>query len=251
MTIPRSHPRYVSLTARDKLVEGWKNGLVATQGLIAHGRGEAFDYLLGEVTTPEAEMATNAAVCMLLLAEKPVISVNGNVGAMAAPEIATLCGLLDCPAEINIFHRTDDRVNRLVEHLEKNGCRKVLGSDPDARLEGLDHARALCSMDGIFTSDVVLVPLEDGDRCKALKAAGKSVITIDLNPMSRTAVTADVTIVDNLIRSMPNLIRVIKGYQKRLLLGGITPEKLKAELSSYSNDNNLKDTLKKITEKFS
>jgi 4-phosphopantoate---beta-alanine ligase len=251
LTVPRSHPRYVSLATRDKLVEGWKNGLVATQGLIAHGRGEAFDYLLGEVTTPEAEMATNAAACMLLLADRPVISVNGNVGAMVAPEIATLSGLLDCPAEVNIFHRTDDRVNRLVEHLEENGCKKVLGRDPDARLEGLDHARALCYRDGIFASDVVLVPLEDGDRCKALKAAGKSVITIDLNPMSRTAVTADVTIVDNLIRSMPNLIRVIKGYQKRLLFGGITPEKLKAELSSYSNEENLRDSLKKITEKFS
>jgi 4-phosphopantoate--beta-alanine ligase len=36
---------------------------------------------------------------------------------------------------------------------------------------------------------------------------GKTVITIDLNPLSRTSQTADITIVDNLIRTMPNLCK--------------------------------------------
>lgn len=251
MTVPRSHPRYLSLTTRDRLVEGWKNGLVATQGLIAHGRGEAFDYLIGEVTAPEAELATTAAACRLLLAEHPVISVNGNVGALSAPEISRLCGLLDCPAEVNIFHRTEERVGKLVEHLEKNGCGNILGSDPDARLEGLDHARALCSREGIFTADVVLVPLEDGDRCQALKAAGKNVITIDLNPMSRTAMSADITIIDNLIRAMPNLISTIEDYKERMEKGILTKEVLETELSSYSNSDMIQNILKRIVERFS
>jgi 4-phosphopantoate--beta-alanine ligase len=251
LTVPRSHPRYLSLTTRDKLVEGWKNGLVATQGLIAHGRGEALDYLIGEITTPEAEKATNAAACRLLLAERPVISVNGNVGALAAPEIARLSDLLDCPAEVNIFHRTEDRVGKLVEHLKANGCKRVLGDDPDAKLDGLDHARALCSKEGIFISDVVLVPLEDGDRCQALKAAGKDVITIDLNPMSRTAQTADITIVDNLIRAMPNLIRTMEGYKKKMELGTVVREKLESELESYSNPEILKNIQKRMVERFS
>ena len=46
--IPRSHPRAKSLLIRKKLVEGFDNGLVAKEGLLAQGRGEAFDYLLGE-----------------------------------------------------------------------------------------------------------------------------------------------------------------------------------------------------------
>ena len=48
--IPRSHPRYESLVIREKLVKGVKEGITALQGLIAHGRGEMFDYILGEKT---------------------------------------------------------------------------------------------------------------------------------------------------------------------------------------------------------
>jgi 4-phosphopantoate--beta-alanine ligase len=180
-----------------------------------------------------------------------VISVNGNVGALAAPEIARLCKLLDCPAEVNIFHRTEERVSRLVEHLRSNGCEMVLGDEPDAKLDGLDHARALCSREGIFMSDVVLVPLEDGDRCQALKASGKNVITIDLNPMSRTAQAADITIVDNLIRAMPNLIRTLEGYKKKMELEILTREKLENELASFSNSEVLEHIQKRMVERFS
>ena len=44
--IPKDHPRYASLIIREKLVDGFEKGLVAHEGLIAHGRGESFDYLL-------------------------------------------------------------------------------------------------------------------------------------------------------------------------------------------------------------
>jgi len=52
---------------------------------------------------------------------------------------------------------------------------------------------------------VVLVPLEDGDRAAALDAAGKSEVVIDLNPLSRSARTADVPVVDELSRALANL----------------------------------------------
>lgn len=239
MTVPESHPRYMSLVTRDRLVEGWKKGLVATQGLIAHGRGEAFDYLLGETTTKEAHAAELVASYMLVAAKRPVISVNGNVGALVPDEMATLSDLLSCPVEVNIFHRTEERVQRLAQHLRDHGCRKVLGEHPDAKLEGLDHARTLCTNQGILNSDVVLVPLEDGDRCQALRNAGKKVITIDLNPLSRTARTADVTIVNNLIRSVPNLIEGCRSAMEALSMGRLTLEDMEREIAAFSNEVNL------------
>ncbi|MGQ0772027.1 MAG: phosphopantothenate/pantothenate synthetase family protein, partial [Nitrososphaerota archaeon] len=75
---------------------------------------------------------------------------------------------------------------------------------------GLDSARRIVDKNGIYVADVVVVPLEDGDRTLALKKAGKKVITFDLNPLSRTAQTADVTIVDNVVRGIQELITVCR-----------------------------------------
>jgi 4-phosphopantoate--beta-alanine ligase len=61
--IPSSHPRAKSLYIRELLVNGFKNGIVVEEGLIAHGRGETFDYLLGEDTTETARTAIKAASC--------------------------------------------------------------------------------------------------------------------------------------------------------------------------------------------
>ena len=72
--IPKSHPRLKSLLIREKLVDGFDNGLVAKEGLLAQGRGEAFDYLLGEKTGKAAKLAIKVAAAQLLLAENPVIS---------------------------------------------------------------------------------------------------------------------------------------------------------------------------------
>ncbi len=69
--VPKNHPRYFSLVIREKLVEGFKNGLVAPEGLIAHGRGESFDYLLGEKTTQPALKSINAASALFILANFP------------------------------------------------------------------------------------------------------------------------------------------------------------------------------------
>jgi 4-phosphopantoate--beta-alanine ligase len=65
--------------------------------------------------------------------------------------------------------------------------------------------RRIVDPEGIFAADVVLVPLEDGDRVEALRRMGKVTIAVDLNPLSRTSQRATVTIVDNLVRAIPNL----------------------------------------------
>ena len=61
-----SHPRYASLLMRHRLEVAQAKGMLADSAMIAHGRGEAFDYLLGEVTTPSALKATrHALACMM------------------------------------------------------------------------------------------------------------------------------------------------------------------------------------------
>ena len=204
--IPKDHPRYRSLITREKLVAAGE--LVASAGLIAHGRGEAFDYLLGEKTTEPAHCAINAAAGLLCNARQPVISANGNTVALAGPAIAELATTLPARVEVNLFHRSSARVGGLVALLRQAGI-EPLGERPDFRIPGLASERAKCCRAGIGNADVVLVPLEDGDRCQALVNLGKKVIAIDLNPLSRTARTAHVTIVDELTRCLPLLIAAV------------------------------------------
>ena len=201
MKIPKSHPRFVSLSIREKIVKGYNDGLVAKEGLLAHGRGEAFDYLVGEKTTRTAKAAINAAAATLLSAQSPVISVNGNVAALCPKEIVQLAKATKAKIEVNLFYYDENRKKKIVKSLKKAGAKQVLGTNPRSyrRIGGLDSPRQIVDKDGIFAADVVLVPLEDGDRTEALQKIGKTVITFDLNPLSRTAQTADITIVDNVI----------------------------------------------------
>lgn len=203
--IPDDHPRAHSLRVRERMRSAVEAGLVHATGLIAHGRGEAFDYLLGEATPPEAEAAAAEAVRLLRAARRPVLSLNGNVVALDAAGCVRLAEAVPgLRLEVNLFHRTPERVGRLVSAVEAAGAPpgSVLGREPDDRIPGLSSDRALCCRAGIGGADVVLVPLEDGDRCQALAAAGKTVLTIDLNPLSRTARTAHVTVVDELSRAL-------------------------------------------------
>ena len=216
--IPKSHPRYTSLVTREKLVEGVKSGVTAIQGLIAHGRGEAFDYILGEKTRDFALKAERAAVALMLLAKHPVISVNGNTAVLVPEETKRLAELVNAKIEINVFHHSSERVEKIKNYLEKYGM-EVLAAG-DAELEGLESARRIVDSRGILVADVVLVPLEDGDRCEILKRHGKKVIAVDLNPLSRTARMADITIVDNIIRAFPKMVEIaeeMRGWEKKRL----------------------------------
>ena len=203
--IPESHPRYESLLTRHRIEDGVERGITSPQGLIAQGRGEAFDYLLGEETIPSADEAARAAAAQLLLADHPVVSVNGNVAALVPGEVVALAEATGADVEVNLFNRTAERMAAIADHLREHGAEDVKGLTADARIPGLDHERAKVDADGIYDADVVVVPLEDGDRAEALAAMGKTEIVIDLNPMSRSAGAAAVPIVDNIIRAVPNV----------------------------------------------
>lgn len=237
--IPESHPRYESLMIREKIVDGFKKGIVCAEGLLAHGRGEAFDYFLGEKTNEWGEKSCRAGAAMLLTAKKPVISVNGNAAALVGEEIVILSKKLGCVIEVNIFYHSEERVKKIVEYLKSLGAEDVLGEEQNERIPGLDSKRGRCSYDGIYSGDVIFVPLEDGDRTEALKKFGKKVISVDLNPMSRTAIASDITIVDNIVRAMPLMIK----FSEEL-------DELSAYdiLSNFDNKKNLEHNLKIMTE---
>jgi len=237
--IPKSHPRAKSLYIRERLVKGFDANLVAKEGLMAHGRGETFDYLLGEKTSKHAQKAIQAAAFALDSAAYPVISVNGNVAALCPREIVKLAKITGAKIEVNLFYANEKRKKNIVKALRKAGASEVLGinSKSARRISGLDSARRVVDSDGIYKADVVLVPLEDGDRTIALKKAGKKVITFDLNPLSRTAKTADITIVDNVVRAINKLILECK--------------KSKIRKIPYNNKRNLAATVLEIKKNLS
>jgi 4-phosphopantoate--beta-alanine ligase len=245
MRIPSDHPRAESLETREKLIEQYARGVVTQAGLIAHGRGEAFDYLLGEETTSVALEAIKAGAAALLLAEKPVISVNGNVAALVAEDIVKLSKVTEAKIEVNLFYRSPDRERAIGKLLKKAGAKEILGIDKNAsaRIQELSSERRRVDPSGIFVADVVLVPLEDGDRTKALVKMGKKVIAVDLNPLSRTAQEASITIVDNIVRAAPKLTEVAKELKKE------DQRKCQHILADFNNRKNLNESIALINQK--
>ncbi|WP_297522737.1 4-phosphopantoate--beta-alanine ligase [Thermococcus sp.] len=242
--IPRSHPRYWSLYYRERIIEGMERGMTAKAGLIAHGRGEAFDYLIGERTIEPAERAMRAAVAKFLLAKHPVISVNGNVAALVPKETVELAKALNAKLEVNLFYRTEERVRTIAGELGKHDPDvEILGINPTKRIPGLEHERGKVDEKGIWRADVVLVPLEDGDRTEALVEMGKFVVTVDLNPLSRSARMADITIVDNIVRAYPRMIE-LAGELKNL-----PREELERIVEEYDNEKTLSDVLTYIRDR--
>ena len=169
--IPDSHPRASSLRLRHRLVDGLHRQIVTESGLIAHGRGEALDYLLGERTLPFANRAIAAASSMLTLAAFPVMTVNGNVAALAAAELARLAE--NHPRigfEVNLFHYTRERAQRIVALFHDLGLRQNHRVWRLGRARGITRNRQHAAVHAprrCCRADVVLVALEDGDRCKA------------------------------------------------------------------------------------
>lgn len=227
--VPASHPRYASLKLREAIVAGVEKGLTSVHGLIAHGRGEALDYLIGETSQPFAVEAVRAGAALLLRARRPVISVNGNAAALVPAELAALGRLLPAPLEVNIFHASQQREQAIRAELLAHGAQTVLTPTEQAQLSFIESNRRFVHPEGIFRADVVFVPLEDGDRCQALRRMGKEVVTVDLNPLSRTARAASATIVDNLARAMPLLLEAVTRLRQE------TPEVWQQLISAYDN----------------
>jgi len=245
--IPRDHPRYKSLLYRERIVEGYRRGIVAIQGLIAHGRGECFDYILGEKTWPPAVEAMRAAVALMLTANHPVISVNGNTAVLVPKELVELAREVNAKLEVNLFYRTREREEAIAELLMEHGATEVLGvgDDASATIPELHSERRRVSPRGILVADVVLVPLEDGDRTEALRRIGKTVIAIDLNPLSRTAQMANITIVDNVIRAIPKMVELAKELKK------LKVDELKEIVRGYDNKRVLGEMIKIIQDRLS
>jgi len=243
--IPPNHPRRESLILRERIVDGFRKNIVALEGLIAHGRGECFDYLLGEKTHGFAERAIRVAAAYMLLAKHPVISVNGNTAALVPREVVELSRVTGARIEVNLFYRTREREEAIARHLREHGAEEVLGvgEDASATIPELFSERRRVSPRGILVADVVLVPLEDGDRTEALRKMGKTVIAIDLNPLSRTARMASVTIVDNIVRAMPLLAREARE------LKSLSRSELEGIVKNYDNNEVLQEALRTILER--
>ncbi len=241
--IPSDHPRAKSLYIREMLVNGFRRGLVVPEGLIAHGRGEAYDYLIGERTTKTAQRAIEAAAATMLLSSRAVISVNGNTAALCPNTVVELAEVAGASIEVNIFYRTENREKAIKAELEKHGAKKILGVGPkaSARIPELQSERRRVDPNGIYAADTVLVPLEDGDRTEALIKMNKTVITIDLNPLSRTSKTADITIVDNIVRAMPALVHAARNLRRTT-----TAMSLKRITDNFDNSKNLQESLEII-----
>jgi len=238
--IPGDHPRYQDLLTRHRIEEGVKKGITHLQGMHAEGRGSAFDYLIGEETIESADEAARVAAATLLLAETPVLSVNGNVAALVPAETVALAEAVDADIEINLFNRTPERMAAIEAHLKQHGATEVRGLEADASIPGLEHARGTVDADGIYAADVVVVPLEDGDRAEALGRMGKTEIVIDLNPLSRSPQVADVPIVDNVIRAVPNITAHARELENA------SAEKLQAIVEDFDAAGALTDAERRI-----
>ena len=150
-------------------------------------------------------------------------------------EIVELSELTKAPLEINLFYYRPEREDAILEALLAAGAKEVFGTHDrlSETIPELSSNRRKVDSEGIAKADVVLVPLEDGDRTEALKAIDKFVITIDLNPMSRTAIFSDITIVDNIVRAAPLMVQYAREMK------GWPHEKLDALVADFDNQRNL------------
>jgi len=193
---------------------------------------------------PAASVATLAAAALLLKAKWPVISVNGNAATLAGKEIVNLASTVSAAIEVNLFHRTLVREKLIARHLKNLGAKEILGvgSAASKTIGGISSSRAKVDPYGIGKADVVLVPLEDGERAQVLEHEGKSVIAIDLNPLSRTSQVASVTIVDNVVRAIPALIK------SSMKMRQLSQSQLEEYVSRFNNETNLASATKQIVE---
>src|SRR5207245_6444140 len=86
---------------------------------------------------------------------------------------------------------------------------------------------------GIQAADAGRVPLDDGDRTDALVRIGKVVISVDLNPVSRTSRMATVPIVDELTRALPNVGKFVRELRE-------DPEEAARIARTYDKAGNLR-----------
>ena len=239
-----SYPKDTRNT-REKIIYGVKQGITSVNGLLSEGRGEIFDILMNRTLSSRSMPSIEASVAELLLSKNPVISVNGNTAVIVPRELIELSNTINAPLEVNLFYRSDERVKNVVEYLKKNGADVVLGGeDRTIKLKEIEHARGLVDERGIMIADTILVSLEDGDRTEKLIELGKKIIAIDLNPFSRTANMASITIVGNVLDVIPCMIYYAKKMKNK------DRERLIEIVKNFDNKKNLACQADVFIEKF-
>jgi 4-phosphopantoate--beta-alanine ligase len=184
------------------------------------------------------------AAAYLITAQHPVLSVNGNTVALVGSDIARLGEIVPATIEVNLFHASTTRQQSIISMLKVYGAENILGSERDGNspiLSNVSSPRMFMHPEGIAKADVVLVPLEDGDRAEALRNNGKIVIAIDLNPLSRTSRIANVTIVDNITRTLPLLIATVEKFKESHSRGQLSSLK-----NNFDNIRNLDGSVQEI-----
>jgi len=141
--------------------------------------------------------------------------------------------------EVNLFHESTARSNAIAKILRKEDATEVLGLNTKLKsvINGISSNRKYVDKNGIMKSDTIFVALEDGDRTESLVKMGKKVISVDLNPLSRTAMASDVTIVDNIVRAIPNMIKISKQLVKR------DKSYLLQQIKNFDNKENMHKSL--------
>lgn len=243
MPVRTDHPRHASLSTRERLIRAHERGIVSTAGLIAHGRGEAFDYLLGEYTHDFAIDAIEAMAANIVLARHPVFVVNGNVAGLVAEDVVALSREAPLHIEVNLFTPSVRRTQSIVELIEGFGGTAHTPGDEMTTLPGVSSSRSSISVSGLGSADFVVAPLQDGDMVHALKKAGMKTATIDLNPLSRSAQDADITVVDNITRALPLIRDAVRVLKER------TNEELE-EISRFDNEGALQEAHRSMTERY-
>ena len=205
---------------------------------------KALIIILGEKTTEPAMKAMTAAVAAFLTAKHGVISVNGNAAALVSKEIVEFAKEVNAKIEINIFYHAEGRLEAIEKTMKESGAKELLGLNENAResIPELTSNRRFVDPEGIYKADVVLVPLEDGDRTEALVKMGKKVIAIDLNPLSRTALMSQITIVDNVVRAIPTMTKIAKEMKSSK-----TSQDIQQIVDTYNNKEIIKEVLKEIS----
>jgi 4-phosphopantoate--beta-alanine ligase len=221
-------PRWRILGTKGAITDDWKGSFKAFVNVDGYPAEMEVKYQDGTWQNWYPNLAAH-----LLEARRPVITVNGNAAGLCADGLLSLARAVPAKVEVNLFHRSPERVEKVVRYLEDRGGKDILGRQQASRLEGIASDRAMCATEGIFSADVVLIPLEDGDRAGALVKAGKIVLAIDLNPLSRTAVEAHVTAVDELSRAVPNIERAVMELKD-------LPAERRRLISEYDNGENLR-----------
>ena len=110
----------------------------------------------------------------------------------------------------------------------------------------LDFDKDLSEQNLLYPTRCILANLfrdyiaTEEDRAEILKEGGKNILTIDLNPLSRTSKMSDVSIMDNIVRAIPFMTKIAEDLktQDKAVLYELVNE--------FDNEENLKESLEQI-----